>query len=79
MDTLIFIRNRISRGASYLLNNFLGGIFRLGKIRYSKNSATHGIKAHVCCATAEINKTKYTMDPGIYYSLEANEDNTDSY
>ena len=25
------------------------------------------------------NKTKYTMDPGIYYSLEADEDNTNSY
>ena len=23
--------------------------------------------------------TKYTMDPGIYYSLEADEDNTNSY
>ena len=25
------------------------------------------------------NKTKYTMDPGIYYSLEADEDNTNRY
>ena len=25
------------------------------------------------------NKTKYTMDPGIYYLLEADEDNTNRY
>ena len=28
---------------------------------------------------SELNKTKYTMDPRIYYLLEADEDNTNSY
>ena len=28
---------------------------------------------------SKLNKTKYTMDPGIYYLLEADEDNTNRY
>ena len=31
------------------------------------------------CEKITNNKTKYTMDPGMYYLLEADEDNTNRY